>query len=183
MSNMLYYAKYNNRTMIGFVSQLLSLGFIVKLTEHDENKVMQETMFKRRQGQVFAKGRKIIPQPCVDEYGWELRPLSFEDWWVDIIVDGLLTQVSVIRYSWQPAEENIVVWDVDKSFLMKKPYHTPPSNITSCKKRPKAATLKELAVLCAIDNLGTQILTDIQHTLDNQTLKTAKASIEWWVTL
>lgn len=169
----------DDNIVIDFVSCLLSKGFIVKLQEDFERGIRQETMFRKRNGSVFAKGRTCLPKPIVDDDGWEIEPLQFQDWWVDIIVDGFLTKISVIRYDTDEYE----VWCAVKGFAFNT-YYQPPSSLTSCKVRPKQEfSLKELAILTLRDAVGFKGIVALEYMLDKETVKTAKASVEWWISL
>jgi len=167
---------YDCDLMIDFVECLLSKGFVVKLHEESEHKGVCNTFFKKRGNRVFAKGRNCIPKPEINDDGWELEPLEFQDWWVDIIVDGLMTEISVCRYD---VEEH-VVWETHEGFR-KQTYLIPPSSLTRCKERQVNLSLKELAILSLMDTVGLNGLREIEFMLDNETLKTAKSSVEWWV--
>lgn len=170
-------ASYDHEMMINFVDDLLSKGFVVSLHETFTDRV-QQTLFRKRCGHVFAKNRKCFPKPVVDGDGWEVNPLEFQDWWVDIIVDDYLTNVSVIRYHVDEQE----VWNVERGFK-RTMYHIPPLSISLCKATPKPLSLKELSVLALRDIVGFNSLTTIEYMLDKTTTKTAKSSLEWWVSL
>jgi hypothetical protein len=167
---------YDCDLIIDFVECLLSKGFVVKLQEESEQIGVLSTFFKKGRDRVFAKGRKCIPKPEVNNDGWEVEPLEFQDWWVDIIVDGLMTKISVCRYD---AEEH-VVWDTHEGFRKQK-HLIPPSSITRCKERQTNLSLKELAIISLRDTVGLNGISDIEFMLDTETLKTAKSSVEWWV--
>lgn len=173
---------YECDRMVELVSHLLKKGFIVKLCEQD-GVAQHKTFFKMRQGVVFAKNRKCSFRQHIDEDGWEIYPLEFQDWWGDIIVDQMLTQVSIIRYKNVLEDENIIWSNVDGFSVLL--YYIPPytlmryRNQTTC----KFQTLKELAVLTFINNNGYQAIQDLEYILDKETTKTARKSIEWWVSL
>lgn len=168
--------------MIDLVSDLLSKGFIVKLCEELENKRVQETLFKKKHGYVYAKGRNCRLKPIINNDGWEKDPLEFDDWWIDIIVDGLLKEVSVLRYD----HDEHIIWNNIDGFI-KKAHKIPPSTlIINCNadtRNDKQLTLKELSVLALRNSMGFQSILDIEYMLDTHTIKTAKSSVVWWVSL
>jgi hypothetical protein len=137
-----------------------------------------------RQGVVFAKNRKCSLRPLTDEDGWEIYPLEFQDWWGDIIVDQMLTHISIIRYKNVLEDEN-VIWNNVDGFSVHL-YYIPPYTLTQRRKQTtvcKLQTLKELAVLTLINKNGFEVIQELEYTLDKETIKTARKPIEWWVSL
>ena len=175
-------ATYDVDDVINFVSYLMSKGLIVKLNEvfddeHNGQRV-QETMFKQKNGLVFAKGRNCIPKPEQDTEGWELHPLEFEDWWVDIIVDGFLSKITIIRYG----NQEHCVWSVAQGFA-KSGCFIPPSTIKIGSRQQGAVSLKELSILALRDLHGFAVVEELEYALDKETLQAAKASMVWWQSL
>ncbi len=173
-------ANYECHAMIDLVSNLLFKGFVVKMHEKDGVEC-HETFFKRKRGVVYAKNRQCSLRPLVDEEGWEMYPLEYQDWWADIIVDHMLTCVSVFRYRNLEAHE-IVIWD-NVHGLSNDLYYIPPATIMQSKDTSNTTqpTLKELALLSLINTYGFHVLQELEYTLDKETIKTAKKSVEWWV--
>lgn len=172
---------YDWDTMIDFVHTLLFKGFVVKLHEEFDDKTIKITMFKKKNNRVFAKERTCLPKPAVDAEGWEIEPLEFQDWWVDIIVDGFLKQVSVVRYE----NEEHIVWNAIEGFSQTT-YYIPPSSLVKCKVKDcvnKQLSLKQITILTLRDDVGFNALSCLNYMLDAETQRTAKSSVEWWVSM
>lgn len=175
---------YDCEHIIEFVSHLLSKGLVVTLVEqHDEN--IQHTMFRQVKGKIYVKGRKCFPKPKTTYDGWELNPLEFQDWWVDIIVDGMLVQILINRYISVPTNEEEIVWTVKSGcHSTTEVLHIPPSTLNKCNNKLanlQPLTLKELAILSLRNEHGYDSLKYLFDCFDKQMINAASSPLVWWI--
>ncbi len=176
-------AEYDCERIIDFVAVLLSKGLIVILVEQYSENNYRETMFKQIKGKVYVKGRKCCPKPETTYDGWELNPLEFQDWWADIIVDGMLVHISINRYKSISTYDDQVVWTARTGFVSKsRVYHNAPLTLDKFEsKLPQLLTLKELAILTLRHEHGCESLKDLFHCFDKTTLNTLRTPLVWWI--
>lgn len=176
-------ADYDCEQIIDFVSQLLSKGLVVKLVEQYGENSIQHTMFKKIKGKIYVKGRKCCLKGKTTYDGWEINPLEFQDWWVDIIVDGMLVQILINRYMSIPKSEEEVVWTANSGYVLKtKAFHIPPSTLNKFDdKITQALTLKDLAILSLRHEHGYDALQELFYCFDNAMINTARSPLVWWI--
>jgi hypothetical protein len=169
----------DNIYIVQNVEHLFNKGVTLKFHE----KCDKSTMFKKRRGNVFVKGRDIRPKQAVDSDGWELKPLEFQDWWVDILVDGLCTYISIVR---EHTNDEVLVWRSSSKFFNNRAHLLPPPTLTYCvrsgyNERLSQKTLKIMALKVLEEEVGHNIVEDILlHTFDTEMTKAFKNPCAWW---
>jgi hypothetical protein len=181
------------------VSKLLNKGITLKfyelvLIEYCDDKgefsiteQRTNTYFKMISGKVYVKNRKVKYMNQTTKDGWEIHPLEFQDWWVDIIVDGNLEMITFLHFH---DEKESTMWSKENG-IVEFSYLCPPPGLDfaiiqrltqqSIQSSSNLLTLKELVVLTYRDNFGKSAIDELEYTFDSQMMKAAYTPYVWWV--
>lgn len=165
-------------SLVHNVDYLFDKGVVLKFYEKNG----KNTMFKKKGGVVFVKGRNIRPTPRVDNDGWEVKPLDFQDWWVDILVDGLCTYITIVR---QLAQDEVLVWLPKTGYFNWKAHLLPPPTITYCNnngdEKSSQCSLRIIALKTVEEQFGHKHVEDVlSHTFDKEMTKAFNRPCVWW---
>lgn len=164
------------------IENLLDKGVILKFQE-EQGKI---TFFKKRKGAVFVKGRDIKPKPKIDCDGWEIKPLEFQDWWVDILIDGLCIYVFIVR---EHSADEVIVWDSQASYFNSRAHLLPPPSIMSCSHHANKdvyhnISLQIMALKVTEEEYGHKHVQDtIYHLFDKDMIIAFNEPRVWWIAL
>ena len=182
-------------TLISQVSTILKKGIVIKFSELNPDNctgIPTNTYFRQTSGKVYVKNRNVKLVKPTTKDGWEIDPLEFEDWWVDIIVDGNLEHISYLHYF--DGKEHIL-WS-RKNRINLFGYLSPPPGVEKCTllqlSQPMSCliphsqnnfTLKEMAVIAFRDHFGKCEIDKLNYMFDSQMIKATYRPYVWWVPL